>query len=318
MTPETRPQVILIAGPTASGKSAVALVLAARLDGEIVNADSMQLYRELPLLSAAPDAADRARAPHHLYGIADVGDPFSVARWSDLAGAAIADIRARGKLPIVTGGTGLYFRALLGGLSEVPEIDPAVRRQVREMVLSEGAAAGHAALSAEDPAMAGRLHGSDAQRIARALEVVRSTGRSLAAWQETRADGPLSALDRQGGVGKVVMLPPRDWLYQRCDQRFDAMLAAGALEEVRALPPHDPNLTALKALGIPQLRAALGGGMPMSEAVALAKTATRQYAKRQMTWLRNQCADWTVIHEKQTERIVDAIFAKIIRNGLTG
>ncbi len=318
MTPETRPQVILIAGPTASGKSAVALVLAARLGGEIVNADSMQLYRELPLLSAAPDAADRARAPHHLYGIAGVGEMFSVARWADLAGAAIADIRARGKLPIVTGGTGLYFRALLGGLSEVPEIDPAVRRQVREMVLSEGAAAGHAALSAEDPEMAGRLHGSDAQRIARALEVVRSTGRSLAAWQETRADGPLTGLDREGGVGKVAMLPPRDWLYQRCDQRFDAMLAAGALEEVRALPPRDPNLTALKALGIPQLRAALAGEMPLDEAVVLAKTATRQYAKRQMTWLRNQCADWTVIDEKQTERIADMIFAKIIQNGLTG
>lgn len=308
---------MLIAGPTASGKSAVSLVLARRLDGEIVNADSMQLYRELPLLSAAPDAADRARAPHHLYGVASVTDTYSVARWVEAAGAAIADIRARGGTAIVTGGTGLYFRALLGGLSAVPAIDETVRRDVRELVLNAGAAAGHAALAAEDTAMAERLRPGDGQRIARALEVIRSTGRSLAAWQGTTADGPLTALDREGGVAKFVLLPPRDWLYRRCDLRFEAMMDAGAMDEVRALPPADPNLTALKALGIPQLRAALAGEMPAGAAVALAKTATRQYAKRQMTWFRNQCADWTIIDEKQTERIADTIFAKIIENRLT-
>ncbi len=309
---------MLIAGPTASGKSAVSLVLAQRLDGEIVNADSMQLYRELPLLSAAPDAADRARAPHHLYGIAGVGEPFSVARWLSLAGEAIADIRARGRMPIVVGGTGLYFRALLGGLSEVPPIDEAVRRAVRALVLADGAGAGHAALSAEDPAMAARLLPSDAQRVARALEVVRSTGRSLAEWQETAVDGPLAALDRQGGVARFVLLPPRDWLYARCDLRFDRMMAAGVLDEVAALPPADPNLTALKALGIPQLRAALAGDLPLAEAVARAKTATRQYAKRQMTWFRNQCADWDVVCEKEMESILDVIFSKISPKGLTG
>lgn len=318
MTPETRPQVILIAGPTASGKSAVALVLARRLGGEIVNADSMQLYRELPLLSAAPDTADRAWAPHHLYGVASVAEPFSVARWAALARAAIEDIQARGRVAIVTGGTGLYFRALLGGLSEVPSIDERIRREVRELVVASGAGAGHAALAAEDPVMAERLRATDGQRIARALEVIRSTGRSLATWQETTVDGPLTALDRQGGVGKFVLLPPRDWLYERCDRRFDLMMEAGALDEVAALPPADPNLTALKALGAPQLRAALAGEMAMDEAVALAKTATRQYAKRQMTWFRNQCRDWNVIDEKQTERIVDLIFAKITHNGLTG
>jgi tRNA dimethylallyltransferase len=317
MTPETRPQVILIAGPTASGKSAVALVLAERLRGEIVNADSMQLYRELPVLSAAPDAADMARAPHHLYGIASVTEPFSVARWAGLAGEVIGDIMARGRTAIVTGGTGLYFRALLGGLSEVPEIDDGIRQEVRGFVLADGAAAGHAALAAEDPVMAQRLRPSDGQRIARALEVVRSTGRSLASWQEATLDGPLTALDRAGGVGKFVLLPPRDWLYERCDRRFDLMLEKGVLDEVAALPPADPNLTALKALGVPQLRAALAGGLAMDEAVRLAKTATRQYAKRQMTWFRNQCADWTAIAEKQTERILDPIFSKISDNGLT-
>lgn len=318
MTPETRPQVILIAGPTASGKSAVSLVLARRLGGEIVNADSMQLYRELPLLSAAPDADDRALIPHHLYGVASVAEPFSVARWAELAGAAIGDIRVRGGTAIVTGGTGLYFRALLGGLSEVPAIDDDIRREVRELVLASGAAAGHAALAAEDPVMAERLRSSDGQRIARALEVVRSTGRSLAEWQETTLDGPLTVLDRQGGVGKFVLLPPRDWLYERCDRRFDLMMAAGALEEAAALPPADPNLTALKALGVPQLRAALAGQIDMKDAVTFAKAATRQYAKRQMTWFRNQCQDWNVIDEKQTERIIDMIFSKISTNGLTG
>ncbi|MEN3977058.1 tRNA (adenosine(37)-N6)-dimethylallyltransferase MiaA [Emcibacter sp. SYSU 3D8] len=317
MTPETRPQVILIAGPTASGKSAVSLVLAGRVGGEIVNADSMQIYRELPVLSAAPDAAERARVPHHLYGIASVRDPFSVARWAELAGKAIGGILDRGGTAIVTGGTGLYFRALLGGLSAVPPVDGDVRRQVRDLVLASGAAAGHALLAVEDPVMAERLQPGDGQRIARALEVVRSTGRSLAHWHEAVVEGPLAALDRRGRVGKFALLPPRDWLYERCDRRFDLMMTAGVLDEVAALPPADPDLTALKALGIPQLRAALAGEMAMGEAVKLAKTATRQYAKRQMTWFRNQCADWTILEEKQTERIVDLIFSKISRDGLT-
>ncbi len=317
MTPETRPQVILIAGPTASGKSALSLVLARRLGGEIVNADSMQLYRELPLLSAAPDAADRALVTHHLYGVASVAEPFSVARWAELAGAVIEDIRARRKVAIVAGGTGLYFRALLGGLSEVPTIDEGIRREVRALVLASGAAAGHAALAAEDPVMAERLRPSDGQRVARALEVIRSTGRSLATWQATSVDGPLTGLDRQGGVAKFVLLPPRDWLYERCHRRFDLMIEAGALDEVAALPEADPNLTALKALGVPQLRAALTGEMAMDDAVALAKTATRQYAKRQMTWFRNQCRDWGVIDEKESERFIDIIFSKISVNGLT-
>ncbi len=317
MTPETLPQVMLIAGPTASGKSAATLVLARHFGGEIVNADSMQLYRELPLLSAAPSAADLCAVPHHLNGVASVTEPFSVARWTERAGEVIADIHARGKTAIVTGGTGLYFRALLGGLSEVPGIDESVRHDVRELVLRQGAAAGHAALTSEDPVMAARLRPSDGQRIARALEVVRSTSRSLASWHETTLDGPLTALDRAGGIAKFVLQPPRDWLYERCDRRFDQMVRNGVLDEIAALPPADPNLTALKALGVPQLRAALAGEIAMEEAVRLAKTATRQYAKRQMTWFRNQCADWKVLEEKETERIVSMIFSKISQKGLT-
>ena len=185
--------------------------------------------------------------------------------------------------------------------------------------------------------MAERLRPSDGQRVARALEVIRSTGRSLATWQATSVDGPLTGLDRQGGVAKFVLLPPRDWLYERCHRRFDLMIEAGALDEVAALPALHPatkksaskrtrnagacawwpHLTALKALGVPQLRAALTGEMAMDDAVALAKTATRQYAKRQMTWFRNQCRDWGVIDEKESERFIDIIFSKISVNGLT-
>lgn len=303
---------MLIAGPTASGKSALALALAARADGEIVNADSMQLYRELPVLSAAPTAADRVRVPHHLYGVASVREPFSVARWLDLAAGAIGEVRARGRLPIVTGGTGLYFRALLEGLSEVPAIDPGIRREVRGLVAAEGAEAAHRLLAREDPAMAARLRPGDSQRIARALEVARSTGRSLAEWQAADAAGPLAQDIAAGAVARLVLMPPRDWLRARCDARFDVMLEAGALEEVAALPPHDPDLPALKALGIPQLRAALAGQLPLDEAVAAAKAATRQYAKRQATWFRNQCADWAMIEEQQLERIVDLVFPEII------
>jgi tRNA dimethylallyltransferase len=308
---------MLIAGPTASGKSALALALAERFGGEIVNADSMQIYRELPLLSAAPTAADRARAPHHLYGVARVDEAFSAARWADLAAAAIANIAGRSRMAIVAGGTGLYFRALLRGLAAVPPIEETVRAEVRRLVLAQGAAAAHAALRDEDPVMAARLRPGDGQRLARALEVIRSTGRSLADWQDAPTRGPLADLDRCGRVARLVLAPPRDWLYARCDARFDVMLAAGVLDEVRALPPHDPDLPALKALGIPQLRAALEGRMTLAEATARAKAATRQYAKRQMTWFRTQCVDWPFTSEKQTERIIQFLFPKIIENPLT-
>jgi tRNA dimethylallyltransferase len=196
-------------------------------------------------------------------------------------------------------------------------VDPKVRRQVRELVACEGAEAAHGLLAMEDPEMARRLRPEDSQRVSRALEVVRSSGRSLASWQEAVEPGPLTAADASGLVAKLVLMPPRDWLYSRCDRRFDAMLAAGAMEEVRALPPHDPGLPAMKALGIPQLRAALDGEMDMAAAVERAKTATRQYAKRQMTWFRNQCADWEWVGEKQTESISEEAFSKIIKRGLT-
>jgi len=303
---------MLIAGPTASGKSALALEMARRLGGEIVNADSMQVYRELRVLTARPDAEEQGGVPHHLYGFVSVSEVFTVARWAALAADVISEIMGRGKVPVVVGGTGLYFRALLHGLSAVPEIDPDVREAVRSLVEAEGPEAAHNVLAREDPAMAARLAPADRQRLSRALEVVRSTGRSLADWQEDTEPGPLAEMDQAGEVAKVLLLPPRDWLYARCDARFDAMMAAGALEEVHALPPADPNLPALKALGVLPLRAYLAGECTLEEALDQAKAATRQYAKRQVTWFRNQCRDWPVCVEQESESINEFIFSKII------
>ncbi len=312
-----RPKVILLAGPTASGKSAIAVELARRLDGEIVNADSMQVYRELSVLTARPGEDEMLGIPHHLYGVASVEEVFSVALWAEAAEKVIDDILSRDHIPIVTGGTGLYFRALLEGLSEVPDIDAEVRTTVRHFVDKEGTVAAHAALVREDPVMAGRLNPADGQRISRALEVVRSSGRSLADWQSATRPGPLADLDKLGRVAKILLLPPRDWLYQRCNDRFDAMLDAGALDEVRALPPVNQNLPALKALGVTPLRAHLSGECPRDAAVEQAKTGTRQYAKRQMTWFRNQCANWDSTNEKESERILEFIFSNIITERLT-
>lgn len=312
-----RPKVILLAGPTASGKSAVGVELARRLGGEIVNADSMQVYQELRVLTARPDDDDMQGIPHHLYSIASVAEAFSVARWVKAADQIIFDIVNRDRVPIVVGGTGLYFRALLDGLSAVPEIDPDVRSTVRRSVDENGAEAAHAALVREDPIMAERLSPADGQRIARALEVIRSSGRSLADWQSEVRAGPLAELDQRGLVAKILLSPPRDWLYRRCNDRFDVMLGMGALDEVRALPPTGGNLPALKALGVVPLRAHLEGKCSLDEAVDRAKTVTRQYAKRQMTWFRNQCADWHSIEKKESERIIEFIFSKIIAEGLT-
>lgn len=308
---------MLIAGPTASGKSAVALEVAARLDGEIVNADSMQVYRELSVLTARPTREEQGAIPHQLYGFASVAEPFSVARWLELAGETMRDILDRGRVPILVGGTGLYFKALLQGLSDVPDIDAVIREHVRRIVSTEGPLAAHGMLRSEDPVMADRLQPGDGQRIARALEVIRSTGRSLASWQNDTSPGPLEALDRRGDVAKLLLMPPRDWLYERCDRRFDLMMERGALDEVRTLPPLDANLPALKALGVAPLRAHLEGACSLEEAVGQAKTATRQYAKRQLTWFRNQCTDWPATDEKESERIIDFIFSEIILEGLT-
>jgi tRNA dimethylallyltransferase len=282
---------VLIAGSTASGKSALALRLAEDLGGTIVNADSMQVYRDLRIITARPTPQDEARVPHLLYGHVDAVESYSVGRWCVDAGAALAAVERAGRLPIVVGGTGLYFKALTRGLAAVPPIPAAIRSAVRARLKVEGVAPLYAELRDRDPAAAGRLMPGDRARISRALEVVLATGRPLAQWQ---ADGMKPALDPDRAV-KIFLDVDRTELYRRIDARFDAMLAAGALEEVRALGRRglDAALPAMKAHGVPRLLRHLAGETDLATAVAEAKRDTRRYTKRQATWFRHQLPDWT-------------------------
>lgn len=280
---------VLIAGPTASGKSALALEMARGLGGEIVNADSMQVYGVLDRLTARPDAADLAEVPHHLYGHVMPGTTYSTGIWLDQATEVIAAIRARGALPVIVGGTGLYFRALTGGLSDMPAIPDPIRNALRARLEAEGVEALHAELAELDPVMAERLRPADRQRILRALEVVRATGRSI---MEFQGRGGARIVDPPS-ARCIVLDPARPLLHARINQRFGAMVEAGALDEVRQLlalgiPPQHP---AMKAIGVSQLADFLAGRHSLERAVELASTATRQYAKRQMTWFRNQLGE---------------------------
>ena len=276
------PPVALIAGPTASGKSALAIALAERTNGVIVNADSAQLYRDLDVVSARPSAADRKRADHRLYGVRDGAEPCSAAEWAALAKAEIAAIHAGQRLPILVGGTGLYLRTLIDGIAPIPPID----RNIREEVRASPVEVNVAALQSLDPEAAARLRPTDTTRIARALEVVRSTGRPIAAWQAERSGG----IGRDIALHALVLLPPRDWLYQRCDARFAAMLNDGAEREVAALLARklDPALPVMRAIGVAEIAALLRGDASREETLAAGARATRQYAKRQYTWFANQ------------------------------
>jgi tRNA dimethylallyltransferase len=277
-------RVLLIAGPTASGKSALAIAEAQNRNGVIINADSMQVYRELRVLTARPSAADLAMAPHRLYGHVAGADDYSTGRWLTDATREIEAAWAQGVLPIVCGGTGLYFKALLEGLATVPAIPQEVREKWR-------AYAGdiYGALAVRDPAMAILLKPQDRQRISRALEVIDTTGESLLAWQERgRAKAYLNNCD----VERWFMDVPREVLYARAEQRFDGMLDEGALDEVRCLPRLSPQSPLMKAIGVPEFMAHLRGEMALDVAITLAKTATRQYIKRQLTWWRGQMKGW--------------------------
>jgi tRNA dimethylallyltransferase len=300
----SRPDVILIAGPTASGKSALALGLAEQLRGVVINADSMQVYRDLRIITARPTPAEEARVPHRLYGHVDAAENYSVGRWLADARAALADAQRDGRLPIVVGGTGLYFKALTRGLAAIPPIPADIRAAVRDRLEAEGAAALHAELSRRDPASGQRIRPGDGVRIVRALEVIEATGRSIADWHR---DGMQPAVD-PGRTVKVFLDVARDELHRRIDVRFDAMLAAGALDEVRALDARklDPLLPAMKAHGVPWLRRHLKGEVPLSRAAAEAKKDTRHYAKRQATWFRHQLPEWPWVAPADAQRTVVA------------
>lgn len=302
-----RPRVALIAGPTASGKSALALTLAERTGGTIINADSAQVYTDLRILSARPTPEEEARAPHRLFGHVDGADTsYSAARWASEARAAIVDAVAAGSLPILTGGTGLYMRTLIDGIAPVPPIDPTVRAQVRALPVIEA----FDALTREDEVAAARLSPADTTRVARALEVVRSTGRPLAEWQASREGGIGGDIDLRA----AILLPDRAWLFDRIDRRFLAMMDEGAIDEVRALlarPDLPADAPIRCAIGVPEIAALLADEIDRDTAVARAALATRQYAKRQYTWFRNQPpVSWSRVNESQncdTDSVLDIL-----------
>jgi tRNA dimethylallyltransferase len=290
---------VLIAGPTASGKSALALELARKTGGVIINADSMQVYRDLRILTARPTPDEEARVPHRLYGHVDAAVNFSAGSWVADAAKVLAEVRAQNRLPIFVGGSGLYFKALTRGLSAVPSIPAAIREGVRARLERSGVEALHAELAQRDPASADRLKPRDRTRIARALEVVEATGRSLTDWHR---DG-LPPLLPQGQFSALFLAPDRDELYARIDARYDAMLAAGALEEVAALAARhlDPLLPAMKAHGVPALIRHIRGEIMLEEAAAIGRADTRHYAKRQFTWFRHQLPEFQWVKAEEAE-----------------
>jgi tRNA dimethylallyltransferase len=282
-------QLLMIAGPTASGKTALALRAAEAIGGEIVNADALQLYRDLRILSARPSPEEETLVPHHLFGVADAAEGWSVGKWLRAAESALGEIAGRGRPAVMVGGTGLYFSALTRGLAEIPAVPEQVRAAAGEAFDRLGEVGFRAELSARDPEAEARIAPGDRQRLTRAFEVHEATGRSLSAWQA--ATTPAVAL---GDWRAVVLEPPREALYARCDARFEAMVEAGALEEVRALTARRlaPDLPAMKAVGVRELAAHLDGEISLAEAVAQGQLQTRRYAKRQLTWFRNQTPDW--------------------------
>lgn len=307
--------VFVVAGPTASGKSGLALALAGHLAANgsgavIINADSMQVYRGLEILTAQPDAAARARAPHALYGVLEPDQPCSAGHWRGMALAEIEKARGEGRTPIVVGGTGLYLKALMEGIAPVPEVPDDVRAAVRARLDDIGNAAFRDALARRDPESAARIPTGDSQRLARAMEVLEATGKPLSYWQSLPGDGPPSDL----GFRTVLLAPPRAALYGAIEARFDRMVAAGALEEARALVERGlaPDLPPMKALGVSELAAAARGEMPLAAAVTRAKTLTRNYAKRQMTWFRRQIITDVLISEQFSELKIEKILPEIL------
>ncbi|HEY1962144.1 MAG TPA: tRNA (adenosine(37)-N6)-dimethylallyltransferase MiaA [Rhizomicrobium sp.] len=280
---------VLIAGPTASGKSGAALALAEAIGGDIVNADSMQIYAEPRVLTARPSEEEMRRVPHLLYGHVSVLQPYSVGRYQSDAAHALERVRGWGRAPIFVGGTGMYFSVLTEGIANIPPVPARVRESAAARRSELGAEAFHVELAARDLKTAARLQPSDTQRVLRAYEVFEATGRSLSEWQTETAQPVLAGLK----LARFVLAPPREELYARIDARFDRMVQLGALEEAVALAGIDPGLPAAKILGRRELLAVHAGTMSLDDAKAAAKQATRNYAKRQLTWFRNRMADWT-------------------------
>jgi len=294
---------VLIAGPTASGKSAAALALAEEMGGVIVNADSMQVYAELRALSARPSQADEARVPHRLYGHVRVRERYSAGRYQNESARALEEALKKKLLPIFVGGTGLYFAALTDGLSPIPSVPPEVRASVRQRFETLGREAFFADFAARDPATAANLKVSDTQRLMRAADVLEATGRPLSAWQELSGKSVLAGLR----AARFVVSPPREILSERIDRRFTAMVHNGALAEASVLQGLDASLPAAKALGLPQLWRHLAGNASLEAAIAEAQIATRQYAKRQLTWFRNRMRGWKWLESDEISNLITSI-----------
>lgn len=301
--------VVVVGGPTASGKSALALAIAEEFGGTVINADSMQVYRDLSILTARPQGPEFDRVPHRLYGILGAGERCSAGRWRSLAEAEIREATAKGRLPVLAGGTGLYLRALMSGLHDMPDVPAEVREGLNARVAAEGAPALHAELAARDPETAARLRPGDSQRVVRALEVLDHTGRGLAAWQ--------AASQAEGAAGlrflTILLAPPRDALYAACDARFARMLADGAEDEVARFlqTPGATEGPLAKAVGVGPIRAYLSREIGYERMVELGTRDTRRYAKRQLTWFRRQFVSNLTIETKFSEIKLPEIFSFI-------
>jgi tRNA dimethylallyltransferase len=300
---------VLIAGPTGSGKSGLALALAQRCRGVVINADSMQVYRELRILTARPTVADEARVPHMLYGFVAGSDAYSAGRYLSDAAKAIGAAHSSGRPAILVGGTGLYFRALLHGLSPIPPVPQAIRAHWRAEAARLGAAKLHAELARRDPEMAAKLKATDPQRVIRALEVFEATEKSLLRWQ--REPG-VPVLNEEETI-RLVLVLERDEIYRRCNVRFEVMMQQGALDEVGALArlALDPELSVMRALGVRPLMALLAGRVERERAVEAAKAETRGYARRQLTWMKGNMMSWKSITAQQMERFQATDFSLI-------
>jgi len=294
---------VLIAGPTASGKSALAMELAENLRGIIINADSMQVYCELAVLTARPSAADEMRIPHRLYGHVKASERYSVGRYQEEATHALAEARAGNRVAIFTGGTGLYFDALTKGLSPIPAVPAEIRESVRVRFETMGREPFFEEFARRDPVTASKLRASDTQRVQRAAAVLEATGRPLAEWKDMSGRPVLTGLR----VARLVLAPSREVLFERIDRRFEAMVRQGALEEARLLLGLDPSLPAAKALGLPQLQTYLTGQGSLESAIGVAQLATRHYVKRQMTWFRNRMREWAWAEEADLSNIITLI-----------
>ncbi|RKQ70383.1 tRNA (adenosine(37)-N6)-dimethylallyltransferase MiaA [Oceanibaculum indicum] len=311
--------VIVVAGPTASGKSALAVEIAEAFRGVVINADSMQVYADLRVLTARPSEVEERRVPHRLYGVLDGSQKCSAGRWRELALAEIARVHASGQLPVLCGGTGLYLQTLMRGIAPVPAVPASFRAEATALHAQLGGPGFHERLAERDPVMAARLHPGNTQRLIRAWEVLNATGRSLADWQAAPRAGAATGLH----FLSFVLLPARAPLYAACDGRFMQMLEMGALEEVRALVARglDPALPVMKALGVRELAAHLAGELTLEEAIDQAQRETRRYAKRQVTWFRHQMEDAMIFETgygaKYSASPRDEIFSKIRQSGLT-